>query len=112
MRLERTGEPVRSPKITSGKQSTKGWKSKTGSCTKSIRDDLPNGKPTFIEESSRDIYEMGNMELVELRQNLGDHSMSFLPEARTRGSKILWMWRLASTQSKYDGANQKSICNV
>ena len=39
-----------------------------GSCTKSIRKDLSNGNMIFSEESSRAIYEMGNMELIELRQ--------------------------------------------
>ena len=38
-----------------------------GSCTKSIHDDLLKGKIIFSEESSRAIYEMGNMELIELR---------------------------------------------
>ena len=59
-------------------------KLKIGSSTKSIRNDLSNGKMIFSEESSRAIYEMGNMELKELRQNLGDYSVSFLLEARTR----------------------------
>ena len=35
---------------------------------KSIRNDLSNGIMIFSEESSRAIYEMGNMELIELRQ--------------------------------------------
>ena len=41
---------------------------RTGSCTHFIRKDLSNGNMIFSEESSRAIYEMGNMELIELRQ--------------------------------------------
>ena len=44
-------------------------KLKSGSCTKSIRDDLKKkGDMTFSEESSRVILRMANMELFELRQ--------------------------------------------
>ena len=39
-----------------------------GSSTKSIRNDLSIGNIIFSEESSRAIYEMGNMELIELKQ--------------------------------------------
>ena len=45
-------------------------KFKMGSCAKSIRNDLSKGKKIFSEESSRAINEMGNMELIELRQTL------------------------------------------
>ena len=37
--------------------------------------------------------------------------MSFLLEARTRGSEYVSMRRLASSQSKYDGPNQGSFCS-
>ena len=44
-------------------------KLKSGSCTKSIREELKKkGDMIFSEESSRVIYEMGNMELFELVQ--------------------------------------------
>ena len=39
-----------------------------GSGTKSIRNDLSKGNMIFSEESSRANYEMGNIELIELRQ--------------------------------------------
>ena len=39
-----------------------------GSSTKSIRNELSKDKMIFSEESSRAICEMGNMELIELRQ--------------------------------------------
>ena len=65
----------------------------------------------FSEESSRAINGMGNMELTEPRQ-LGDYSVFFLPEERTRAIEHVSMRRLASTQSKYDGPNQNSICSV
>ena len=38
---------------------------------KSIRDDLKDDNLTFSEESSRVIYEMGNMELHELWRTTG-----------------------------------------
>ena len=58
---------------------------KSGSCTKSIRDDLKKqGDMIFSEESSRVIHEMGNMELFELGQisvTIQCHScMKHLPE--------------------------------
>ena len=43
-------------------------KLKSVSCSTSIRDDLKDDNVIFIEGSSRVIYEMGNMELFELRQ--------------------------------------------
>ena len=44
-------------------------KLKSGSCTKSILDDLKKkGDMIFSEESSRLIYEMDNLELIELGQ--------------------------------------------
>ena len=44
-------------------------KLKIGSCTTSIRNNLKKkGDMIFSEESSRLIYEMGNLELIELRQ--------------------------------------------
>ena len=55
---------------------------------------------------------MGIMELNRIETNFGDYSVSFLPEARTRGIEHVSMRRLASTQSKYVGPNQNSICIV
>ena len=43
-------------------------KSKMGRSAKSIRNDLSKGKMIFSEETSRAIYEMGNMGLLELKQ--------------------------------------------
>ena len=43
-------------------------KFRMGSCATSIRNDLSKGKKIFSEETSRAIYEMGNMELIELKQ--------------------------------------------
>ena len=43
-------------------------KLKVGSRTKSVRDDLSKGNMIFSEESSQAIYEMCNMELIELKQ--------------------------------------------
>ena len=45
-------------------------KLRNGSCTKSIRNDFKDrGNMIFSEESSRAIYELGNLELIELRQD-------------------------------------------
>ena len=52
------------------------------------------------------------MELIEQKTNIGDYSVSFLPQARTRGIEHVSMRRLASTQSKHDGTNQSSFCSV
>ena len=41
---------------------------KMGSSTNSFRNDLSKGNMIFSEESSRGIYDMGNTELIELRQ--------------------------------------------
>ena len=41
-----------------------------GSCAESIRNDLSKCNMIFSEESSRAIYEMGNMEMIELRLTL------------------------------------------
>ena len=43
-------------------------KLRIGSCTKSIRDDSSNGTMIFSDETRRAIYEMSNMELIELKQ--------------------------------------------
>ena len=40
---------------------------KMGSCAKSIRNDLSKSRMVFSEETSRAIFEMGNMELIELK---------------------------------------------
>ena len=63
--------------------------------SKSVRGDLKNGDMTFIEESSRVIYEMGNVELFELGQISMTVQCHSFPEARARRIKILWM--LSST---------------
>ena len=66
----------------------------------------------FSEESSRAIYEMDNLELIELRHASATIQCLLLPETRTRGIEHVSMWRLASTQSRYDGPNQSNICSV
>ena len=51
------------------------------------------------------------MEMDRFETNLGDYSVSFLLEARTRGHQHVSMWRMATTQFKYVGPNQNSICS-
>ena len=65
-----------------------------GSCAESIRDDLSKGKMICSEKG-----------VNRNEKNIGDYSVSFFPEARTRGIETVSMRRLASTQSKYDGTN-------
>ena len=43
---------------------------------------------------------------------LGDYSVSFFLEARTRRIEHVSMWHLASTQSKHDGPSQRNICSL
>ena len=84
---------------------------RTGSCTHFIRKDLSNGNMIFSEESSRAIYEMGNMELIELRPTSETiQCLSYLKQVPEGLNMCLW--RLASTQSKYDRPNQSSFCSV
>ena len=65
-------------------------KLKSRSCTKSIRDDLKKkGDMIFSEESSRAVYEMGNMELIDLRQSSAT--------IQSRGVEHLSIRRLATT---------------
>ena len=54
-----------------------------GSCTNSIGNDLSNGNMIFNEESSRAIYGDGQHGVDRTETNLGDYSVSFLPEERT-----------------------------
>ena len=58
------------------------------------------------EESSHAIYEMSNLELIELRQS------SATIQCPSCLKHVPAMRRLSSTQSKYDGPNQNSICSV
>ena len=60
-------------------------KLKSGSCTTSTRDE---------SRDSRD----GQHGVVRTRTNPQNYSVSFLLEARARGIKILWMWRLSPTR--------------
>ena len=66
----------------------------------------------FSEESSRAVYRDGQHGVDRTEKNLGDCSLLFLPEARTRGSEHVSMRRVASTQSKYDAPNQSSSRSV
>ena len=87
-------------------------KFKLGSGTQSIRNDLSKGKKIFREEPSRAIYEVGNMELIELRQTSATIQCPSCLKHRTRWIEHVSMRRLASTQSRYDGPNQNRICSV
>ena len=82
------------------------------SCTKCIRNDLSKGNMIFSEESSRPYLRDGQHGGGRIETNLGDYSVSLLPEARTRGIKHVSMRRLASTQSQNDGSNQSSFRSV
>ena len=66
-------------------------KFKMGLCANSIRNELSKGKMIFSEETSRAICEMGNMELIALKQTLAT---------------------LQCLSCLYDGTNQSSFCSV
>ena len=87
-------------------------KLKIGSGTTFIRNDVSKGEMIFSEESSRAICEMGNMELIDLRQTSATiQCPSCLKHVPERFEHVS-LRRLASTQSKYGGPNQNSICRV
>ena len=71
--LDRTGEPVTSPKITTGKTSTKPQRR----LEKSIRNDWSYGNMIFSEESRRAVYEMGNMEHISKEQPSDSFTSNF-----------------------------------
>ena len=79
-------------------------KLKSGSCSKSIRDDLQDDSFTSSEESSRVIYEMGNMALSELRRTT-------LHKSRSNRIKIVPMQRLLTkNQSKISSFDSFALC--
>ena len=86
-------------------------KFRNGSGTKSIRNDLSFDKIVFSEESSRCLRD-GQHGVNRVETNLGDYSMFFLPEARTRRIEHVSMRRLSSIQSKYVGPNQNSVLQL
>ena len=71
---------------------------------KSVRNDLWKGKMIFSEESRQHGVD-------RTETNFGHYSVSSLLETRTTGIEHVSMRRLASTQSKYDGLNENSICS-
>ena len=73
-------------------------KLRIGSSRKSLRDDLKEKSDTiFSEESSRAIYDMGNVELIELGQASATiQCLSFLKPYRR--IEHVSMWHPASTQ--------------
>ena len=77
-------------------------KLKVGSSAESIRNDLSKGRKIFSGKTSRAVHEMGNMELIELKQTSGTiqcpSCLKHVP-----GIDRVSMQHLASTQSKYDG---------
>ena len=79
-------------------------KFKLGSSTKSIRNDFSKGKMIFSEESNRAIHEMGNMELVELRQTSATiqcpSCLKHVPEGLNMCQCGVW---LRPNQSTMDG---------
>ena len=75
-----------------------------GSGTKSIRNDLSIGKMIFSEESSRAIHEMGNMELIELRQTSAivqcPSCLKHVPEGLNRCQCGVWLRPNQSTMDR------------
>ena len=87
-------------------------KFKMGSCAKSIRNDLSKGKMIVSEETSRAIYEMGNMELIDLKETSATiqclSCVKHVPEALNMCQCGVWL----RPNSKYDGPNQSGFCSV
>ena len=61
------------------------------------------------EESSPRHLRDGQLGVDRTEAILGDVSVSFLTETRTRGIEHVSMWRLASTQSKHNEPDQSQI---
>ena len=84
-------------------------KLKMGSCAKSIRNDLSKGKMIFSEETSRAIYEMGNMELIDLKQTSATiqclSCLKHVPEALNMCQCGVWL----RPNSKYDGPKSEQL---
>ena len=82
-------------------------KLESGSCSMSIRDDLIEDNMIFSEESSRVIYEMGNMELFELRQTTDTiqcHScLRHIPR------ELKFCEGLSPSRRRYNKQNQRQI---
>ena len=78
---------------------------------KFIRNDLSKGKMIFSEESSRAVYEMGNMEVMSKQTSATIQCPSCLKHV-PEGFNECQCGVLASTQSKYGGPNQNCICSV
>ena len=62
-----------------------------GSCTNSIPNDLSKGYVIFSEESRRAFYEMGNLELIELRGVLLTIPSSWA------AAVLSWVWRAVTS---------------
>ena len=88
-------------------------KLKMGSCEKCIRKDWKKeDEMIFSEKSSRAIHEMGNMEMIELKHTSATTQCPSCLKHILKGHEHVSMWRIATTQSKYAGRNQNSICSV
>ena len=83
-----------------------------GSSTKSFRIDFSKGTLIFSAEPSRAIHEMGNMELIELKQTSAtiqcSSCLKHVPEGLNMCQCSVW---LRPNQSKYVGPDQNSICS-
>ena len=79
-------------------------KLKMGSCAKSIRNGLSEGNMIFSEESSRAIYEVGNMEMIELRQTSATiqclSSLKHVPEGLNVCQCGVWLRPNQSTMDR------------
>ena len=83
--------------------------SRTGSHTKSIREDLrkPESFMIFSEESRRIIHELGNIELYELGRNVQHHPMPFVLSAYARRTTILYMRNMPLTRRRLQSEKWK-----
>ena len=83
-------------------------KLRIGSRTKSIRNDLPKSNMIFSEESSRAVHEMGNTELIELRQTsatiLCPSCLKHVPEGLNMCQCGVWLRPNQSTMHRIRAA--------
>ena len=71
---------------------------KAGSNKISIRNDQTKDKMIFSEESSRTIFEMGNVELIELKTTSETIQCPSCLKYVFEGYDYMSMWKIATTQ--------------
>ena len=80
-----------------------------------LQSSLSNGDRTFSRDPNTSTSAKGDSqkqlasEAAAPKTNLSNYPMSLLQEARAKGTKILWMWRLSPTRGRHNGQNPSQI---